>query len=346
MQTGLDHLVATPGGPPGVIALVETPTASHTETAGSGDLATHRVIAPGDTFRLASVTKAYSGAIALSLVSRHALALSDTIGSLLPQLPHAWAAVTLAEALQHTSGLPDYIRNQAFLSALQADPHMELTPEQLLGYVASEPLAFPPGSRYEYSDTDNIVVGLMVQAATGTSFVAQLAQQVTVPLQLTQTSLPSNADLPEPYVRGYEVTAGKAPEDVSMVINPGLAWASGGMITTPTELAQFIRAYVGGRLFDQATQAEQLHFVAGSSGPPGPGTNAAGLGIFRYETACGTVYGHTGNIPGYTVFAAANAGASRSVVVVVNTQLNSTPATPAYNALRHTWELAVCAALS
>jgi D-alanyl-D-alanine carboxypeptidase len=291
------------------------------------------------------VSKAFSGAVALSLVSQKSLSLSATIGTLLPDLPRAWAAVTLAQALHHTSGLPDYIKNQAFLSALQANPQMVLTPEQLLGYVSNEPLLFAPGSRYDYSDSDNIVVGLMVQAATGQGYTVELAQKVTAPLHLPHTSLPANADLPEPYVRGYDVEPGKPPEDVSMALNPGLAWASGGMISTPAELNQFTRAYVAGQLFDQATRSDQWQFLAGSSGPPGPGTNSAGLGIFRYQTSCGTVYGHTGNIPGYTLFAAASADGSRSVEVIVNNQLNSSPATPAFTALRGAEGLGVCAAL-
>ncbi len=291
------------------------------------------------------MSKAFSGAVALSLVNEKVLTLSDNIGKLLPGLPHAWASVTLAQALHHTSGLPDYIKNQAFLSALQADPQMVLTPEQLLGFVSNEPLLFTPGSRYDYSDSDNIVVGLMVQAATAKDYTAELAQQVTTPLRLSHTSLPANADLPEPYVRGYDVEPGKPTEDVSMALNPGLAWASGGMNSTPAELNQFMRAYVSGQLFDRATQADQLQFVGGSSGPPGPGTNSAGLGIFRYETHCGTVLGHTGNIPGYTLFAAASSNGSRSVVVIVNEQLNSSPATPVFTALRRAEGLGVCAAL-
>jgi D-alanyl-D-alanine carboxypeptidase len=345
LRTALHQLVTTSGGPPGAIAVVQTGSGAQVETAGAGDLSTNRVIATGDTFRLASVSKAYSGAVALSLVSQKVLALSDTIGSRLPGLPRAWASVTLAQALQHTAGLPDYIRSQAFLAALQANPQMTLTPEQLLGYVSNEPLLFTPGSHYEYSDSDNIVVGLMVQAATGNDYAGELAQEVTAPLQLNHTALPSSTAMPEPYVRGYDVMPGKPPEDVSMVINPGLAWASGGMIATPAELNQFMRAYVDGRLFDKATQNDQLQFVAGASGPPGPGINSAGLGIFRYQTDCGTVFGHTGNIPGYTVFAAANASGSRSVVVVVNTQLNSSPATPAFTMLGHVEALGVCAAL-
>lgn len=345
LRTALQTLVTTSDGPPGAIAIVHSGSRVQVETAGSGDLSTHRAIATGDTFRLASVSKAYSGAVALALVSQHVVALTDTIGSRLPGLPPAWASVTLAEALQHTSGLPDYISNQAFLAALQAHPHMALTPEQLLGYVSKEPLLFTPGSRYDYSDSDNIVVGLMVQAATGRDYAAELTEQVATPLQLSHTTLPSNAAMPEPYVRGYGVTPGQPPEDVSMVINPGLAWASGGMLSTPAELDQFMRAYVQGRFFDQSTRNDQLRFVPGNSGPPGPGDNSAGLGIFRYQTDCGTMFGHTGNIPGYTVFAAASANGARSVVVVVNTQLNSSPATAAFTMLREAEGLGVCAAL-
>jgi D-alanyl-D-alanine carboxypeptidase len=345
LKTALNQLVTTSGGPPGAIAIVQTGSGIRVVTAGVGDLSANRAIATDDTFRLASVSKAYSGAVALSLVSRKVLALSDTIGNRLPNLPRAWAAVTLAEVLQHTSGLPDYIKNQAFLTALQANPHMALSPEQLLGYVSSEPLSFAPGSRYEYSDSDNIVVGLMVQAATDTDYSAELGQQVLTPLQLTHTALPTTVDMPAPYVRGYDVTPGKPPDDVSTAINPALAWASGGMISTPSELNEFMRAYVAGKLFDRSTRNDQLQFVTGSSGPPGPGTNSAGLGIFRYQTNCGTVFGHTGNIPGYTVFAAASANGSRSVVVVVNTQLNSSPMTPAFTRLRDAEGLGVCAAM-
>ena len=72
--------------------------------------------------RIASIAKAYSGAIALAMVSSHLLSLGDTIGRLLPSLPRSWTAVDLAQLLQHTSGLPDYVKSPRFLSVIQADP--------------------------------------------------------------------------------------------------------------------------------------------------------------------------------------------------------------------------------
>jgi D-alanyl-D-alanine carboxypeptidase len=345
VSDALSHLVATPGGPPGAIALIQVGDKPQVLAAGVGNVATNRVIASSDTTRLASVSKAFNGAVALALVSKGQLSLADTIGKWLPSLPPAWAAVTLAQLLQHTGGVPDYIKSPAFISELQSDPQVVMTPGQLLGFVATEPLGFAPGSEYEYSDSDNIIVGLMIEAVTGTSYESALATYVTTPLHLTKTTLPANAQMSEPYVHGYSVEAGKAPEDDTAAINPGLAWASGGMNSTVAELNTFMRAYVSGHLFDAATQQQQLQFVAGDSGPPGPGTNSAGLAVFRYQTPCGTVYGHSGNYPGYTAFAASNLRGTRSVVVVVNEQLN-TGTTTAFTQLRHIWELGVCAALA
>ncbi|HEY1989653.1 MAG TPA: serine hydrolase domain-containing protein [Acidimicrobiales bacterium] len=346
LSDALGHLVATPGGPPGAIALIEVGDTPKVLTAGVGNVASHRVIAVDDTTRLASVSKAFNGAVALALVSQGKLTLADTIGKWLPSLPPAWATVTLAQLLQHTGGVPDYIKSPAFLRELQSDPQAVMTPAQLLGFVATEPLDFLPGSKYEYSDSDNIVVGLMIEAVTGGSYESALARYVTIPLDLTKTTLPANAQMTEPYVHGYSVEAGKAPEDDTTALNPGLAWASGGMNSTPAELNTFMRAYVSGHLFDAATQKQQLQFVPGDSGPPGPGTNSAGLAVFRYQTSCGTVYGHSGNYPGYTAFAASNLQGTRSVVVIVNEQLNSGTTTTAFTQLRHVWELSVCAALA
>jgi D-alanyl-D-alanine carboxypeptidase len=341
----LRRLVAMPGGPPGAIALVQVGRTVRVTTAGVGNTVTESPISADDTVRIASVSKAFSGAVALSLVTRRKLRLSDTIAKRLPSLPASWGPVTLGELLHHTSGLPDYIKSEAFIDVLKADPHAVLTPVQLLSYVTGDDPLFTPGTRYGYSDTDNIVVGLMVEAVTGEAYEQVLGQDVTSPLRLTRTTLPGSPALTEPYVHGYDIEAGVPPNDISTYLNPGLAWASGGMLSTTSELNRFMRAYVAGTLTDPDTRSRQFQFVPGSSGPPGPGSNSAGLAIFRYRTECGTVYGHTGNFPGYTIFAASTADGSRSVVVIVNEQLNDNPLTPVFTQLRHVEGLGVCAAL-
>jgi D-alanyl-D-alanine carboxypeptidase len=345
LSSGLRRLVTMPDGPPGAIALVQVGRTVRVTTAGVGDVATKAPPSSNDIVRIASVSKAFNGAVALSLVTHRKLRLSDTIGKRLPGLPESWRTVTLAELLQHTSGLPDYIHSDAFIEVLKADPHAVLTPMQLLSYVADDDPEFTPGTRYHYSDTDNIVVGLMVEAVTGGSYEQALAQDVAAPLHLTETTLPDTPDLTEPYLHGYDIEPGVPPNDISTYLNPGLAWASGGMLSTTSELNRFMRAYVRGTLTDPVTRSRQFQFVPGASGPPGPGTNSAGLAIFQYRTPCGTVYGHTGNFPGYTIFAAATADGSRSVAVIVNEQVNDNPVTPVFTQLRAVDGLGVCAAL-
>jgi D-alanyl-D-alanine carboxypeptidase len=345
LAEGLQSLVSMAGGPPGAIALVQVGGHVQVTVAGVGNTVTRAPISPDDTVRIASVSKAFNGAVALALVAQGKLRLTDTIAQTLPMLPGSWGRVTLAELLHHTSGLPDYIKSEAFLEVLRSDPHAVLSPLQLIGYVAGQCPLFTPGTRYDYSDTDNIVVGLMVEAVTHGPYEQALAREVTAPLGLTGTTLPDSPDLTEPYIHGYDVEPGSPPTDISTYLNPGLAWASGGMLSTPSELNRFMRAYVSGAFTDRATRSQQFQFVPGGSGPPGPGTNSAGLAIFRYATACGTVYGHTGNFPGYTIFAAATANGSRSVTVIVNEQLNENPVTPAFTQLQAVEGLGVCAAL-
>jgi D-alanyl-D-alanine carboxypeptidase len=345
LSTQLHKLTSMPDGPPGAIALVQVGSQTSVMTAGAGDVTTKQPITADDTIRIASVSKAFNGATVLALVSKGSLTLDTTIGQVLPTLPTAWSAVTVAQLLQHESGVPDYIKNPTFVKEFQADPQQVLTPMQLLGFVTNEPLSFKPGSKYGYSDSDNIILGLMVEAVTNGTYDGALAQYVTQPLGLSMTTLPSSSTLPSPYVHGYSVSSSAAPEDDSMVLNPSLAWASGGMVSTPAELNTFVRAYAAGKLFNAATRTGQFRFVSGDSGPPGPGKNAAGLGIYRYTTKCGTVYGHTGNLPGYTTFAASNSNGTRSVVVAVNTQLQDQKGSKPFKALRHADMLGVCAAL-
>ena len=301
--------------------------------------------------RIASAAKAFSGAVALSLVSQGELSLDDTIGERLPELSEDWHKdwheVTLRQLLNHTSGIPDFSLDPAFQKALFASLTKAPPPEELLSFVEDEPLSFEPGSEYRYSNSDNIIVALMVEEATGKSYEQQLRKLVYKPLGLKNTSLPAGAQLPEPFIHGYD-TSEQPPEDVSKLVAAGWAWASGGIVSTPADLNTFIRAYVGGRLFDSKTRAQQRRVIeGGSSEPPGPGENSAGLALFRYETKCGTVWGHTGNTPGYTQFMAASGNGRRSVTVSVNSQHTPEVGEPAvFEALRRAEELAVCAALA
>lgn len=319
VQRDLRRLVAARGGPPGAIVTLHRGGRTTTLTAGVADVRTGRAPRATDHMRIASVAKAFSGAVALNLVRDGRLSLSDTIARRRPNLPAAWGRVTLRELLNHTSGVPDYTSSDGFRRQFQTDPAGFVSPRRLISWVASQGLEFAPGLRYAYSNTDNIVVGLMAEAVTGRPYGALLRARVFGPLGLTQTSFPTRVRLPRPYLHGYVTEAGAEPQDVSESLSPSGAWASGAIVSTPLDLGAFIRGYVSARLFGARVQGEQFRFVTGgASSPPGPGANAAGLAIFRYRTRCGTVYGHTGNFPGYVQFAAATRDGRRSVTTSLN----------------------------
>jgi D-alanyl-D-alanine carboxypeptidase len=346
LDIALEELVATPGGPPGAIAVVQVGGRTQVFTAGLGDLRTRRRMRASDHMRIASVAKAFSGAVALSLVERGVISLDDTIGELLPGFNPDWDGVNLRQLLQHTSGVPDFTTSPAFREHIVAFPRRSVPPRQLVDYVAGEDLLFPSGSQYVYSNTENILVGLMVEAATGHSYVRELGSRVLGRLGLRHTSLPSGYRMPRPFIHGYDVSPPLPTQDESEVVAAGYTWASGGIVSTPLELNRFVRAYAGGALFGGEVRLEQLTFIAGDSQPPGPGVNSVGLGIFRYETDCGTIYGHTGNIFGFTQFTAATLDGTRSVVVSANEQLSADQKPEILTKLSRANELAVCAALA
>jgi D-alanyl-D-alanine carboxypeptidase len=347
LDRSLAELVAMPGGPPGVIAIVQIGDDTTVHTAGVADLATGTTPTMDDYMRVASVAKAFSGATALSLVDNDRLDLDDTIGTRLPSLPAAWAEVTLRQLLSHTSGLPDFTEVRAFQEAAFASLDVAPPPGMLLTYAYDQPLNFPAGSEYRYSNSDNIAVGLMIEAATGMNYDTVLKEQVLDPLGLDSTTLPVGVELPEPALHGYNTAPPNAPTDVSTFMAAGWSWSSGGIVSTPHDLNAFIRGYVGGKLFGPETQAEQtdLFIPGGESGPPGPGTNAASLALFRYDTSCGIVYGHTGNIPGYTQFAVASPDGTRSATMSMTLARNEGSTgwdLEVLRALQHAEQAAIC----
>ncbi|MET9604264.1 serine hydrolase domain-containing protein [Streptomyces sp. NPDC006512] len=346
LRAELQELVDTPGGPPGAIAVLTDGDRTEVYRAGVADLETGREPAPSDHMRIASVAKAFSGAVALRLVDRGRLHLDDTIGEVLPGQPEAWHAVTLRQLLNHTSGLPDYSAAPEFREIVTADPRHRFDSRRLLEFVSGEELAFLPGSRYQYSNSDNIAVALMAEAVTGHRYEDLLGKLVYEPLGLERTSLPRGYRLPVPFLHGYVVEPPEEPLDVSEAISASGAWASGGIVSTPKDLTKFIRAYAGGKLFSKNTRRQQFTFLPGGlSQPPGPGRTDAGLAVYRYTTRCGAVYGHTGNTPGYTQLAAATADGRRSLTFSVTTQASLTYKPELIERIRQVQEDFVCSLL-
>ena len=342
VQSALEQAVAA--GIPGIALEIQSSEGSEFLTAGSASLEDERPLAPEDSFRIASVTKALTAAVVMELVEEGALSLDDTVEQWTPGLLAEGDSITVRHLLGHTSGLPDYTKDENFVEAFLADE--DLPPQQLVSFVSSESLAFEPGTQYEYSDTDNIVLGMIVEAAAGRSYEQELSSRVLDSVELQATVLPNSSEMPDPHAEGYEYPpesegAGEL-ENVTTALDPSAAWASGALVSTPSDLSRFFRGLLGGELVGEGTLEQMKETLAGEGSPSGPGTKRAGLGIFSYELPCGEVWGHTGQFPGYQTFGAADPDGSGALAMMANaTQISE----EANEALVYAQELAVCRAL-
>ncbi len=338
----LDEAVAA--GVPGAALEIQTGDGDQLLTAGNASLEPQEPIEPDDFYRIASVTKTFTATIVMQLIAEGELSLDDTVADIDPDLITHGDEITVAQLLGHTSGLADYVKDEQF--GKQVSKGARLTPEGVLDFVADDPLAFAPGSTYEYSDSDNIVLGLMIEAVTGNSFEDELNTRILEPLALDDTSLATTFDFPEPHAQGYQYdpeSDSAVPEDVTDVpIDPNGAWASGALISTPADVATFFGALLGGELVPADQLEEMMKTTPGAGSPAGPGTNNAGLGIFKWAVPCGEIWGHTGSFPGYRTLGAATEDGSGAIGMTVNA--TGLPE-EAEQAVLRVQELATCRAL-
>ena len=245
LDNALDRLVAGPGGPPGAISIVQRGATRTVHRAGVAKRGRRAPIRSIDHMRLASTSKAFNGAVALSLVDKGVLSLDDTIAQRLPGLPAAWGPVTLRQLLNHTSGLPDFTRPSP-PATLGATRTTIFLPQRHAAVLRGERTAAVPAElAFRYSNSDNIVVALMAEQAAGQPYDQLLGSLLFTPLGLNETSLPDGFRLPAPYMHGYD-NEGDPPDGHQHATEYVERLGFGRDLSSPIDLNEFTRAYVGG----------------------------------------------------------------------------------------------------
>jgi D-alanyl-D-alanine carboxypeptidase len=317
----LDQVVAA--GAPGAAALVKDGHATQQAASGLADLRSGRPMRPGLTYRAGSVTKPVVATVVLQLVAEGRLSLSHTVARWLPGILPYGDQVTVRQLLNHTSGVPDYVAEP--LVQLYTSPQGRFRawrPRELVALVADQPPLFPPGTGWSYSNTDYVLAGLVVEAATGTRLGKELNRRILRPLGLRDTFFPVNRpDIPGRNARGYSLPLGQeeGPLLDFTVYNPSLAWAAGNLTSDLGDLARFFRALLGGRLLPPRLLAEMTTPVDTGQGL------GYGLGLVVLETPAGRLIGHDGAIPGFLNVALSTEDGRRQVVVMTNVEF-ATPA--------------------
>jgi D-alanyl-D-alanine carboxypeptidase len=157
-------------------------------------------------------------------------------------------------------------------------------------YALDKPLNFPPGSQYEYCNTNTMLLGLVVEKQSGQALPDYIGEHILVPLKLTHTSFPTTAAFPDPHPQGY--TTLDRREQIATDWNPSWGWGAGNMISTLDDMRIWARALADGALLTPDTQRQRLDTIV----PMNPERTAFyGLGIF----SDGGWIGHTGVIFGY-----------------------------------------------
>ena len=299
-------------GAPGALAVVRTQLGIHRAQAGLARRRPRTAMAATDRFRVASITKTFVAAVVLQLVAEEKLRLDDSVQRWLPGLVPSGRSITIRELLNHTSGLFDYFGDQAFVRAVLAHPGRIWPPRKLVAIATSHLPLFPPGRDWSYSNTNYILLGLVVEAAVGTPLDQQLQQRIFGPLGLTATSFPTGAWIDGAHARGY-VGFATLPRLRSLLdtsaVSPSLAWAAGAIVSTGDDVTSFYAALLGGRLLPPELLAAME--------TPAPGVQY-GLGLLEADTPCGPAYGHEGDLLGYRSFVYARPNGTRVALVMVN----------------------------
>jgi D-alanyl-D-alanine carboxypeptidase len=317
-----------------VLASVATPRGTRSAAAGVADTATSAPVPLDAEFRIGSATKTFVATVVLQLVGEHRLSLSDTVAHWLPGVVEGngndGASITVRELLQHTSGIYDYLRDTpvvANVAGYEANRMRTYTPQELVALAMQHPPYFPPGTGLAYSNTNYVLLGMIIDQVTGHSWADEVHKRIIAPLGLRHTSTPGTFPfVAGPHAEGYSGFGGPVLVDAT-VVNPTVADAAGSMISTTRDLSRFYRALIGGRLLaaPQLTAMEDTVPVPQLDAIwPGAGY---GLGLAWFPLPCGGgYYGHPGDVPGYHTWDAATPD-GRTVVVSVtgdpgeNTQL-------------------------
>ncbi|MET9953272.1 serine hydrolase domain-containing protein [Streptomyces sp. NPDC006339] len=325
-------------GAPGAMARYTGPDGVRSRTVGVRDQSTGAPMDIHARFRIGSVSKTFSAVVLLQLVEEGRLRLDDPVNRLLPGLlPDD--RITVRHLLTHRSGLADYT-NKMFehtVPGFEAVRNRVFSYQELVDLSLAEPRTVEPGAAYAYSNTNFVVVGMLIEKLTGRPVADAYERRIIKPLKLRGTSYVH----PDTRIKGLHVRGHLHPDEAGAPLvdstEQTVSWAqsAGAVLSTPADLNTFMSALMRGRLLTPP-MLDAMTTVT----PTDPtGSRAYGLGLRRYQLSCGTqVFGHTGTVQGYYTYAFATRDGRRSLSALANTSNHGA----ANTALGGTLEAAFC----
>lgn len=307
---------------PGAMVLLQTPQGNFACGYGTTELGLMDPPHAETHFRAASNTKTMTAAVIVQLVQERKLGFDDLIAKYVQGVPNG-NNITISQLLEMRTGLYNFTNAPKLAESLDHDPDKVWTSEEVLAMAFKRPPHFAPGAEFEYNNTNYYLLGLVAEKIEGKPLSAIFQDRLFGPLGMKNTALPLGASnaIPEPYAHGYlyggssyALVDAPYPADLQAAAragtlkpyddtwqNPSAYFAAGGVISTADDLATWMRALVGGKVFNRELQRQWLE----SPEAPDPGAPAAqkyGYGISTLAFGPNEIYFHGGEMPGYNSF--------------------------------------------
>ncbi len=288
---------------------------SFVRAKGTADLATGRKMDTRDIFRIGSLTKTFTATVILQLIDEGKVRLDDSLYKYYPKVPNS-KNITVRQLLNMTSGLHSYTEIEWVQEAFFTHRFRAWSPEELVKAAISVKPDFPPGKGFHYTNTNYVLLGMIIEKVTGNKLEFEIKKRIIDRLRLSHTVFPIGPEIGEGAIHGYMYEDGK-PEDWTKE-NVSWGWAAGAMISNMYDIKTYIKAISDGTFLSRKLQKERLTSWVDMelAHKEIMSTLRYGLGVF---TAGGFV-GHNGGLPGYVNIAMYNPENGARILCMLNTQ--------------------------
>ncbi len=279
-------------------------------------------ISPDMLFAAGSVTKNFVATLTLKLAEEGSLSLEDSLHTWLPAYPHIDSNITIRQLLNHSSGIYMFWSNEEIWDDLRKDRTRIWTPEEVLSYI-KEPYSFAPGEGFRYSNTNYLLMAMIIEKVAGSNLSTEFRERFWQPLEIKNTYLSIQDEIPDnpAHVFGDNFNDDGSIQDLTYLpraSHESIAFGSGGLFTTAEDLALWCNALFEGKVLQSQSLEEMLEFRETGFGRKKRGI---GLGVERFvkRMASGeTAVGHSGANIGTSTYMVHLPDHHISVVVMIN----------------------------
>jgi D-alanyl-D-alanine carboxypeptidase len=290
---------------PGVMIQITGPQGEYSKAYGKSSLSSEEPMSLEDHFRVGSVTKTFTATAILRQIEEGHLSFSSTLGEYVSGIKYG-NEITVRELLDMRSGVYEFEKDSGFQVGFYINHKENVGPETIVQIIRNhESEAIKPNTKTEYSDSNYILLGIILEKVTSEAAEVALTKEVIEPLGLKNTSFPSTLTgytdpnkLPTPFSQGYEYNtlSHSLPLRLSTEMNPKIPWTMGAIVSTIGDMTEYAKELGTGALISSAMQAERLKYCPIPYTLEGPTEFGYGLGIISF----GKWIGHDGSVPGYS----------------------------------------------